>query len=144
MKISNLTYNHNQFTVVHHDPEIREPCRPSPCGINAVCRERKMLAHVVVCPAILVIHIQNVAPNVSTTMIAQSRRPVSTTNVVTHVSAFAVRIQSVKWWIIHRIVPVCLVTLAIHRWLALKFVRSSVFDFFCLVRLDGHHSKCWW
>lgn len=40
MKISNLTYNHNQFTVVHHDPEIREPCRPSPCGINAVCRER--------------------------------------------------------------------------------------------------------
>lgn len=56
-----------------------------------------MLAHVVVCPAILVIHIQNVAPNVSTTMIAQSRRPVSTTNAATHVSAFAVRIQSVKW-----------------------------------------------
>lgn len=29
-----------QFTVIQHQPEIREPCRPSPCGVNAVCRER--------------------------------------------------------------------------------------------------------
>lgn len=26
--------------IVYHPPEIAEPCNPSPCGANAICRER--------------------------------------------------------------------------------------------------------
>lgn len=37
---SNTSFYSSKIAIVQRDPEIVAPCHPSPCGANAICKER--------------------------------------------------------------------------------------------------------